>query len=84
MVILKLAGKRLIQNRNKLSKDVELYEITVNCKLVGSRSSQIITGSIYKPLEVVKLQHIGGGRRVTQQQLGYHSKPRLVPHIPMV
>ena len=43
------------QTRKKLSDVVKLGDITVYCKLAGSRLRPIITGMIYKPSEVVQI-----------------------------
>ena len=57
MEIWKLSGIRYSQLKNKLGEVVWMDEVTVNWKLSVSRSSQIITGSRYKPSEVFQLNY---------------------------
>ena len=46
MVILKLAGRSYSQIKKEMDEVIQLDDITINWKLVGSISSQIIPGSI--------------------------------------
>ena len=55
MVILKMAGRRLIRLRKKLVEFVTLDDVIDNWKLAGSISSRIITGLRYKPNEVIQV-----------------------------
>ena len=43
MVILEMAGENYYQLKNKLKEVFQLDDVTVNWKLVGGQSSQIIT-----------------------------------------
>ena len=50
-----MAGRKYSRLKKKLDEVVQLDEITVNWKLTGIRSSQIITVLRYKPSELVQL-----------------------------
>ena len=54
MVIWKMLGGNYSQLKNKPDEVVRLDDVTVNWKLEGIRSSQIITGSRYEPSESVQ------------------------------
>ena len=58
MVIWKMAGRNYSQIKNKQDLVARLDGVAAICKLVGSRSSRVITGSRLKPSEVVQLLYL--------------------------
>ena len=68
-------GYWLSWSRNKLSEFFQLDDVTVNWKLVESRSSRIISGLIYKPSKIVQIPSLltiwgSLGRKMLKERVG--------------